>query len=78
MSQPRPGRTPSETSGLHSSVNTVVERCERCQRDRPHRVKLVILTENDQSENAGCSRQPYRGTECQSCGAETMERLSNP
>lgn len=78
MSQPRPGHSPGETSGPQSNINTVVERCERCQEDHPHRVSLVILTENDQSENAGCSRQPYRGTECRNCGAETMERLSNP
>lgn len=78
MSQPRTGPTPGEKPGRQSSINTVVERCERCQGDRPHRVTLVILTENDQTENAGCSRQPYRVTECQSCSVETKERLSNP
>jgi ribosomal protein S14 len=53
------------------------ERCDRCGRETPHSVSIRILTENARSENAAFSREPYRVTECEVCGASESVRMNN-
>ncbi|WP_262180381.1 DUF7835 family putative zinc beta-ribbon protein [Haloarcula laminariae] len=53
------------------------EACSDCGRDTPHAVSVQIQTESTKAENAEFSREPYRVSECQVCGATTSTRMNN-
>ncbi|WP_435333650.1 hypothetical protein [Haloarchaeobius sp. TZWWS8] len=53
------------------------ERCDSCGTDTLHRVSVQLVTESTKAENAQFSREPYRVTECQTCGGRTSTRMNN-
>ena len=53
------------------------ELCENCDAMTPHQVTIEIVTENEENSNAAFSREPYRVTECQQCGATSKQRANN-
>lgn len=55
----------------------MTEPCESCGRETAHAVSIELRTESSKSENAEFSREPYRVTECRSCGTETVTRMNN-
>jgi len=55
----------------------MAETCPDCGRDTPHAVSVQIQTESTKTENAEFSREPYRVSECQVCGATTNTRMNN-
>jgi hypothetical protein len=55
----------------------MAEPCSTCDRETPHAVRVEILTESSQPENAAFSREPYRVSECQVCGTTTKIRMNN-
>ncbi|WP_227380171.1 DUF7835 family putative zinc beta-ribbon protein [Haladaptatus halobius] len=56
---------------------TVVERCENCDRETSHTVTVEIRTESKKKENAEFSREPYRIATCQTCDEMTSQRMNN-
>lgn len=58
-------------------VGQINERCESCERVTPHEVSVEILTESTKAENTEFSREPYRVSECQACGATETQRMNN-
>lgn len=61
-------------SGNPSLTADRVEECADCERETDHEVQVEIRTENPDST---FSREPYRVTECQTCGATSTERLND-
>jgi hypothetical protein len=61
----------------NDSPSTITEECSDCSRQTPHEVTVTLLTESDKPENAEFSREPYRVSECQICGAQTQRRMNN-
>ncbi|WP_227376306.1 DUF7835 family putative zinc beta-ribbon protein [Haladaptatus halobius] len=61
----------------HQESQTVVERCENCDRETSHTVSVEIRTESKKKENAEFSREPYRIATCQTCGEMTSQRMNN-
>jgi uncharacterized Zn finger protein len=59
------------------AVTGVTEECPQCERQTPHKVSVEILTESGKAENAEYSREPYRVSECNECGATTKRRMNN-
>ena len=59
------------------SVAGVTEDCPECERQTLHEVSVEILTESGKEENAQYSREPYRVSECNECGATTKRRMNN-
>lgn len=59
------------------SFSTVTEECDDCKRETDHEVTVEMRTENPDSDNATFSREPYRISECQTCGATEEVRLNN-
>lgn len=57
--------------------NQLGERCENCAAMTPHQVRLEIVTESEEDSNAEFSREPYRITKCQQCGATSKQRVNN-
>lgn len=57
--------------------DSIVEDCPECGREQPHEVSIDILTESTDSENAEFSREPYRISECRSCGETSKTRMNN-
>jgi len=53
------------------------ERCERCGRRTAHAVGIEILTESDDPDAPGFSREPYRVATCRVCGATTRTRMND-
>ena len=53
------------------------ERCENCDAMTPHEVTVKLVTESEADSNAVFSREPYRVTKCQQCGAMTKQRANN-
>lgn len=64
-------------SRSQSTPNQHVEECQHCDEERPHDVAVDLLVENEQSENASYSREPYRVTECLTCGRTTKTRMND-
>ena len=58
-------------------TDTLDEECDDCDRRTPHKVSVEMRTESDKPENAEFSREPYRVTECQICGAASEVRMNN-
>ncbi len=61
----------------NQSASDFTEPCDDCERDTPHTVSIELRTESDKRENAEFSREPYRITECMTCGTETVLRMNN-
>ncbi|WP_276272790.1 hypothetical protein [Haloarcula litorea] len=53
------------------------EACSTCERETPHEVSVRINTESTKAENREFSREPYRVSTCQICGATTETRMNN-
>jgi len=60
-----------------ATTGGVLERCDRCDGETPHDVRLEIRTESARSENAAFSREPYRVTSCRRCGSESSIRMND-
>jgi phosphoenolpyruvate carboxylase len=58
-------------------IDALTEECSVCDRTTPHSVTVTILTESSRTENAEYSREPYRISECQVCGAVERTRMNN-
>lgn len=58
-------------------VDGQTEKCEACDKDVPHEVRIEIVTESPDPENAQFSREPYRIATCNICGEEQMQRMNN-
>ncbi|MCO8254706.1 hypothetical protein NKF26_12940 [Haladaptatus sp. AB618] len=58
-------------------VTDIVESCPDCGRDTVHEVEIEIRTENEHSDNAAFSREPYRVSTCTGCGRTTAVRMNN-
>jgi len=61
------------SEGVRST--TLKERCPTCGAVTPHAVTIEIREERPTGENREYSREPYRVTECLSCGAGTASRV---
>lgn len=55
----------------------IAEMCEKCNAETEHRVTIEIVTESQKEEGAEFSREPYRVSQCCSCGVETFQRMNN-
>lgn len=62
------------TTSPHSGV---VEYCDDCDDEMPHAVQIELRFENTSGENAAYSREPYRVSECHTCGAVTSIRMND-
>ncbi|WP_438267359.1 DUF7835 family putative zinc beta-ribbon protein [Haladaptatus halobius] len=60
-----------------SADSQLVERCDNCAAMTPHQVTIKLITENEDSQNAAFSREPYRITECQQCAATRKQRMND-
>ncbi|ELZ12735.1 hypothetical protein C479_03830 [Halovivax asiaticus JCM 14624] len=60
-----------------NNFSGLTEHCEDCELDTLHDVSVQIRTESRKEENAQFSREPYRVTECQRCGARKSQRMNN-
>ncbi|WP_084186333.1 DUF7835 family putative zinc beta-ribbon protein [Haladaptatus litoreus] len=60
-----------------NSPTDTTELCQHCLQETPHSVRIEIRTENEGSENAALSREPYRITECQECETATDQRMNS-
>jgi len=58
-------------------VDGHTERCEACDQNVPHDVRIEIVTESRKPENAQFSREPYRIATCSICGETQMTRMNN-
>jgi rRNA maturation protein Nop10 len=61
----------------NDALTTMTEACAECGQETPHEVEVRILTESATPTNAEFSREPYRVSECQACGATTRTRMNN-
>ena len=64
-------------SATDDASDGMAEECSDCGRETPHEVSVQILTESATTENAAFSREPYRVSECQACGATDRTRMNN-
>ncbi|MEE6209136.1 MULTISPECIES: hypothetical protein [Salarchaeum] len=55
----------------------MTELCESCGQETPHEVSIELRTESSKSENSEFSREPYRVSECRSCGETSSQRMNN-
>ncbi|WP_433632345.1 hypothetical protein [Halomicrococcus sp. NG-SE-24] len=62
---------------VDTATGDVEESCDNCAGTTPHQVQIKIRTESDKNENTEFSREPYRVTECLSCGQTTSQRMNN-
>lgn len=62
------------TTSPHSGV---MEFCEPCESETPHAVQIELRSESKSGENAAFSREPYRVSECRSCGEITAIRMND-
>ena len=53
------------------------EYCGACAAETPHAVRVELRTESGKRENREFSREPYRVTVCETCGAEVTTRMNN-
>ncbi|APW96573.1 hypothetical protein CHINAEXTREME_01765 [Halobiforma lacisalsi AJ5] len=60
-----------------NSFNGITEYCDECELETIHEVSVQIRTESVKEENAQFSREPYRVSECQRCGARSSQRMNN-
>lgn len=65
--------TRERSSGAFSAVS---EECDECEAETPHAVRVEVRTENPDADVPAASREPYRVTECETCGHETTTRMN--
>lgn len=65
------------TKSRDEFVTEFVEPCPVCDRETVHEVQIEIRTENELSDNAAFSREPYRVSTCKGCGERTAVRMNN-
>ena len=53
------------------------EHCDDCDAETHHDVAIDIRAESDDPTNAEFSREPYRVTTCNRCGAESARRMND-
>jgi CO dehydrogenase/acetyl-CoA synthase alpha subunit len=54
------------------------ERCDDCDRDTPHDVRIELRAESESpGENAAFSREPYRVTTCRRCETSRARRMND-
>jgi hypothetical protein len=58
-------------------INNIREDCKECKLYTPHEVSIQIRTESIRRVNAEFSREPYRVSICQRCGARKTQRMNN-
>ncbi len=61
----------------NQGFQAIVELCDNCGRETSHEVSVEIRTESKKKENAEFSREPYRVTQCQTCGETKSQRMNN-
>ena len=59
------------------SFDGLTEHCEACHVETLHQVSVQMRTESKKDQNAEFSREPYRVTECQRCGARASQRMND-
>jgi hypothetical protein len=59
------------------SDDTLREYCDHCEQKTPHTVQIELRTESEDDEHAGCSREPYRLSECERCEDTTSLRMND-
>jgi len=64
----------SSTADTAGAFSELTEECADCERETVHEVAVEIRTENPDSS---FSREPYRVTECDVCGATEEVRLND-
>jgi len=62
------------TTSPHSRV---MEFCPRCDNETPHNVEIELRSETTTGENAAYSREPYRVSECDTCGDVSATRMND-
>lgn len=60
-----------------SDPDGITETCRSCGTETLHEVRVELVTESSKEENSEFSREPYRISTCQECGAETKQRMNN-
>lgn len=66
--------SPSSHEPVDGAATTMVEPCDRCDRETVHEVFVHVFVESADAANPAFSRQPYRVSVCTECGAETLSR----
>jgi|AntDeeMinimDraft_5_1070356.scaffolds.fasta_scaffold70456_2 hypothetical protein len=64
-------------AGQTPDPDEMVEPCANCDQETPHTVTVELRTESADGANASFSREPYRVTECRSCGEAIAQRMSD-
>lgn len=65
-------------SSSRNSDAGISEYCQHCNRETTHSVQIQLRTESDEeNETAMYSREPYRVSECRSCGETDSVRMNN-
>jgi formate dehydrogenase assembly factor FdhD len=67
----------TSTQSRDGFVTEFIESCADCGRKTVHEVEIEIRTENEGSDNAAFSREPYRVSTCTGCGKTTAVRMNN-
>jgi len=68
---------PNEMTSTSGLTDKRSEHCPSCGTERPHDVSITLLTESAATANAQYSREPYRISECLSCGRRTERRMND-
>jgi hypothetical protein len=58
-------------------LNEQSEYCDECDTRTPHEVSITLKTESSKEVNQEFSREPYRVTQCRTCGAESFQRMND-
>jgi len=61
-----------QTGGPAATADRV-EECEDCEHETPHEVSVELRSEGD----SPFAREPYRVTECLTCGLSSEVRMNN-
>ncbi|MFH5797984.1 hypothetical protein [Haladaptatus sp. CMAA 1911] len=67
----------TSTRSRDGFVTEFLEPCDDCGLKTVHEVEIEIRTENERSDNAAFSREPYRVSTCTGCGRTTAVRMNN-
>lgn len=55
----------------------MAERCDVCETDQNHEVKIELMAESTRGGASVYSREPYRVTTCLTCGTTTQTRMND-
>lgn len=65
-------------SSSRRSDSGISEHCSHCNRETEHSVQIQLRTESDEdTDTAMYSREPYRVSECRTCGETEAVRMNN-